>query len=177
MKDTEDYIKNLIFLKPKQAELMFDVGQTILGIPKKERGKEFILEMDRYLSGMPKFFHRDLKMLFFLVGSRISSLIWVHRFSKFQKLSSDKQEQLLEKWSKSRISLIRTAYMTLKAICGWSFYSQEEKFKQEVPDYPGRTIGREKDTPTLLFGKENWQEIPDKYDKYLQSITKEGGAN
>ena len=65
--------------------------------------------------------------------------------------------------------------MTLKAICGWSYYSIEENFKKEIPDFPGKTIGREKETPTLLHGKENWKPVPDKYEMFIEQKNKTGG--
>ena len=66
---------------------------------------------------------------------------------------------------------MRTGYNTLKSISGWSFYSLEKKIIQEIPSYPGRTIGREQETPTLLEGKEPWKTTPEKiYKEFIVSL-------
>ena len=153
---------NLSFLSKKNAKTILNVGEVILGIPKDDLGDDFILEVDQYLSGLPKFFFRDIKILLFLFNSRITSIMMMRKFKKFISFKYQEKEKFLEKWAKSRVFLLRMGYLTLKSVCGWGFYCNESKVKREIPDYPGRTINREQETPTLLFGKEAWEVIPEK---------------
>ncbi|MFW9928389.1 MAG: hypothetical protein ACFFD1_03275 [Candidatus Thorarchaeota archaeon] len=162
--------KKLSFLSKKEAISLIHIAEIILGIPKDKLGEKFIEEADHYLSGMPKFFSRDLHLLFFLFNSRIFALIQVRRFKKFTAMNPDLKLKFAEKWAFSRIPLMRTGFNTLKSISGWAFYSLEEKIHDQIPDYPGKTLGREKDTPTLLFNKENWQSEPELMKwKYIKS--------
>lgn len=165
---------NLSFLSNKNAITILHVGEVVLGIPKEELGNDFILEVDNYLTGLPKFFFRDLKILFFLFNSRLMSIIMMRKLKKFTKMKKADKERFLEKWAFSRLSLIRMGYLTLKSISGWGFYCQEDKVKRHIPDFPGRTLNREQKTPTLLFGKEPWNPTPEKLNtKYIVSYERE----
>ncbi|MHA1989380.1 MAG: hypothetical protein ACW981_01790 [Candidatus Hodarchaeales archaeon] len=162
---------NLSILSKKSSKTILHVGEVVLGIPKEELGQDFILEIDHYLSGLPKFFFRDIKILFFLFNSRLMSVVMMRKLKKFTNMKRADKEKFLDKWANSRLSVIRMGFLSLKSMCGWAFYSQEDKVKTQIPDYPGRTLNREHETPTLLFGKEPWDSSPEKLnEKYIVSF-------
>jgi hypothetical protein len=147
---------SLSFLSKKEAEVLVTVSEIILGVPKDSLGEDFILEADRYLSGMPGFLAKDLHLLFFIFNMRLTGLLLVLRFKKFSKMNYKMKEKYFRKWIHHWIPLLRTGAIGLKSLAGWAYYSQEKNLLIEVPDFPGRTIGKEQKTPTLLFGKQPW---------------------
>lgn len=138
-------------------DLVYAISETILGIPKNELGEEFLQEFDRFIGTLEGYLIKNIKILLFTLNCRFSATIFVLRFKKFTDLPIEKREQYLAKWSLSRIALLRTAYVTLKALSGWSFYALEKSWPEF--NYPGHTIGREHETPTLLYGKQPWVDL------------------
>lgn len=151
-----DYAE-LNFFKPKEIDLFYKIGETILGIPQSELNEVFLKEADRFINTLDTFLLDQLHVLFILVNSRFISLVTILRFKKFQNLSIEKRERFLQNWSKSKIPILRTGVVTLKALCGWSYYSLE-KCWEEI-EFKGPTIGKENITPTLLFGKTTWKDM------------------
>lgn len=149
--------KQLDFFKSKEIDLFYKIGETILGIPKSDLTDAFIKEADRFINTLDSFLFNELHKLLFLVNSRFISFLTIFRFKKFQDLSPEKRENFFLNWSNSKIPILRTGFTTLKAICGWSFYSLE-KCWDEI-GFLGPTIGKENVTPTLLFGKSTWEEM------------------
>ncbi len=145
---------SLEFLSPSRLETLEAVAEAILGVPRAELGDDFKFNVDEYIIGLPLHLQKDLKRLFFSLGSPFVSLFFVGRFSRFSRLSITQRRSYLKKWSLSRIPLLRTGYVALKSLCGWGYYSQESVHAEL--DYPGPTIGREDETPTLLYGKQKW---------------------
>ncbi len=145
-------LNSLEFLSHKRLVTLEAVAEAILGVPKSELGDEFKYNVDEYILGLPSHLKKDLSLLFFALSSPFVSLFFVGRFSSFSRLSVSRRRSYLKKWSVSRIPLLRTGYAALKSLCGWGYYSQESVHAEL--DYPGPTIGREDETPTLLYGKE-----------------------
>ena len=146
---------SLKFLSPRRLETLEAVAEAILGVPRPELGDDFKFNVDEYVVWLPSHLQKDLKLLFSVLGSPLISLFFVGRLSRFSKLSVTRRRSYLKKWSLSRIPLLRTGYMALKSLCGWGYYSQESVHAEL--DYPGPTIGREDETPTLMYGKEKWR--------------------
>ncbi|MCG3219129.1 MAG: hypothetical protein KAR35_09000, partial [Candidatus Heimdallarchaeota archaeon] len=156
------------FLKKKEANVILDLGETILGVPKEELGKEFVIEADGFLDTIDDFQKKDFHILLWLVNSRIAALFFGKSLKRFAKMDDDAKEVFLKKWMLSRLPLLRIGYVAFRALCGWSYYSLEKSWPEM--DYPGETIGREHETPTLLFGKKPWQ--PPKDWKHWKVIPK-----
>lgn len=151
-----DIIPDLKFLKKKESDLLVSLGHMMLGMDEEELGSEYIREADAFITNLDDFLQADIRQLFTLFNSRVLSLILIRRITKFVDMDLEIQKKYFSKWVKSRIPLFRTAASTLRALCGWSYYSLEKSW-DEI-NYPGRTIDREDITPTLLFGKEKWYE-------------------
>lgn len=137
-----------LFLKPKEVEVFYCLGETILGVPRDELGDEFINEADAFIDNLDEFLQKDIRILLILFNSRITSLIFIGKLKKFTSLSQNDREKFYKKWLLSKIPLLRTGGGALKAICGWSYYSNEKSWKEI--NYPGKTLGREHETPTLI---------------------------
>lgn len=150
-------VSKLIFLKEKHIDLIKKVGETLLGVPYDELSEEYILGFDSYVNGLEDFLQKDVKTLFWMTNSRFLSIFLVFRIKKFNSLNLKKRTKFLRKMSLSHIPLLRTSYVTWRALVSWAFYTTTDLTKEM--DYPGTTIGREDETPTLLFGKHKWQEI------------------
>lgn len=149
---------SLTFLKSKNFPLVLKIGEAILGIPEDELGDEFVREVDRIILTFEDFLQFEVKKLLFLFNSTLTSFFIFFSFKKYTKMTIENRERYVKKWMNSRIGLLRTGYVTLKAICAWAYYSSTKSWDEM--NFPGETIGREHLTPTLLFGKEpyNWED-------------------
>lgn len=143
------------FIRAKDTELLYSLGQMILGYTKEELGNEFLEEADKFICNLDDFLIGDLRLLLNLFNSRLVSFLLTGSFKKFEDKDIHAQEQYYRKWSQSKLGLLRTGASTLRALCGWSFYSLEKSWNEL--DIPGKTIGREDITPTLLEGKMTWE--------------------
>ena len=146
----------LDIMTKKEAEIVLSLGEVLLGYEQDELGSEFIAEADAFLGGLEPFLQSDLKLLLRIINMRSINFLFTGKFKKFTSQSSKSRKKLFEKFVYSRISLLRTGGSALRALCGWSLYSIEKTWAEL--DYPGITIGREDETPTLLYGKEKWTE-------------------
>lgn len=153
-----DYTK-LTFLKIKEVNKVLAIGETLLGVPPKELGEDYIYELDRIIFTLEDYIQKDIHTLIWLFNSRLAAIVFGYSFQPFIKMSSEKREKYMVKWMKSRIPLLRTMYVTLRALVSWAYYTSEQA-ETEV-DFPGSTIGREHELPTLLFGKEPYD--PNEY--------------
>ncbi len=158
MKFEIDYNK-LNFLKKKEIPKVLVIGETLLGVPIVELGEDYVYELDRIVTTLDDFLHRDIHTLIWLFSSRLAALLVGKSFKPFKNMNPTKRENYMKKWIKSRIPIFRTAYVTLRALTSWSYYTSE-KGEAEV-DFLGSTIGREHELPTLLYGKEPIQ--PESY--------------
>jgi len=147
---------DLDFLERADIEVVLHLGQMILGIDTEELGPEFIVEADAFIANLEEFLQDDLKQLLGLFNSRLIAFLLMGTFKHFVDMTPEQQATFYNKWVYSRLGLFRTGASTLKALCGWSYYSLEKSW--EAINYPGKTIGREDKTPTLLQGKQPWQE-------------------
>ncbi len=145
---------DLNFLSDKNAELITLIGETILGVPRSELEPEFVNALDSVVWGLDDYLQKDVKTLFWLFNSRVTSIFIGRSFRKFSSMQLEDREKYILKWMKSRIPILRTAYTSLRSLCGWSYYSLQKSHTEM--NYPGHTIGREHQTPTLLYGKEPW---------------------
>ncbi|MHA2090221.1 MAG: hypothetical protein ACW98K_05125 [Candidatus Kariarchaeaceae archaeon] len=145
---------DLNFLSDKNAELITLIGETILGVPRSELGSEYVNSVDSTVWALDDYLRKDIKTLLWLFNSRVTSIIIGRSFRKFSSMQMEDREKYILKWMKSRIPILRTAYTTLRSLCGWSYYSLQKSHPEM--NYPGHTIGREHQTPTLLYGKEPW---------------------
>lgn len=142
-------------LQKSDFELLWSLGELILGIDKDELGEEFIHEADAFISNLDDFLIDDLKRLLKLFNSRFISFLRILKFTRFVDMTKALQEKYYQSWTGSRIPLLRTGSSTLRALCGWSYYSLEKSW--DDLEIPGKTIGREDKTPTLLEGKQPWE--------------------
>ncbi len=134
---------------PKSFDrILLAVGETILGIPQQELGQDFVDEINRYVGSLEPYLRKDIKTLVTLFNSRISVFMKILTFKPFHTLPLDEREQYLDTWKTSTIPLFRTGYVALRSLAGWAYYSSE-KGAEEMGSY-GKTIGKEKETPTLL---------------------------
>ena len=67
---------SFLFLKKKEAKVILDLGETILGVPKEELGNEFVSEADSFLETIDDFQKKDFHILLWLVNSRLTSLLY-----------------------------------------------------------------------------------------------------
>ncbi len=148
-------MNSLKFLKPKNIPLLLSIGEIILGIPEDELGEDYIREADRIILTFEDFLQFEVKKLLYLFNSSLTSLFISFSFKKYTKMSKENRAKYCEKWMYSKIGLLRTGFVTIKAISAWAYYSSTKSW--EEMDYPGETIGREHLTPTLLFGKEPYK--------------------
>ncbi len=145
------------FLKQKEIPIIYASGETILGVPRAELGTEFVNEFEHVINSFESYLQKDVHTLFILLNSRILALFFVGTLTPFSRMPQYKRDKYLKKMMLSKIPLFRTAYSTIKALCGWSYYSLKKTW--EELDFPGETIGREHLTPTLLKGKKPWEEM------------------
>ncbi len=152
------HIDSLMFLKSKNFSLILKIGETILGIPEDELGEEFLREVDRIVLTFEDFLQFEIKKLLYLFNSSLTSLFISLSFKKYTGMNKENRAKYCEKWMNSKIGLLRTGFVTLKAVTAWAYYSSTRSW--EEMDFPGETIGREHLTPTLLYGKEpyNWED-------------------
>ncbi|MFV2014252.1 MAG: hypothetical protein ACC656_02400 [Candidatus Heimdallarchaeota archaeon] len=153
-----DYSK-LTFLKKREVNKVLTIGETLLGVPKEELGEDFVYELDRIITLLEDFLHKDIHTLIWLINSRFAALIVGKSFKPLKNMNPTKREKYMEKWMKSRIPIFRTSYVTLRAFASWAYYTSE-RGESEI-NFPGLTIGREHELPTLLYGKEPLQ--PESY--------------
>lgn len=139
----------MMWLSSKHRKVLLSLGETILGVPAVELGDSFVSEVESFVENLDEFLRKDIKILISLINSRFSVLTTIWRFSPFTSLGLEMRQSYLLRWATSRIPQKRTAYTALKAICGWGYYSDERSWFEL--NYPGKTIGREEITPTLLF--------------------------
>ncbi len=132
----------------KQNELLLCIGETILGIPAENLGDDFIQEINRYVGLLDDYLIKDLKNLVTMFGSRAMVFMRLFKFKKFVGLSPTDRLRYVKSWGTSRIPLLRTGYTALRSLCGWAYYSNDDH--GEELGHLGKTIGREKETPTLL---------------------------
>ena len=144
------------FLKHKEKDFLLSLGEALLGYTKEELGDEFLMEADGFIDNLDDYLQKDLRLLIAVFNARLTSFIFTGSFSKFTSKSLEKREKYYLKWAESRIPLLRVGGTAFKAVCGWSRYGTEESW--EEMNYPGKTIGREHLTPTLLEGKSAWEE-------------------
>lgn len=146
-----DY-SQLTFLKKKEIPKVLVIGETLLGVPEEELGEDYVYEFDRIVSTLDDYLHKDIHTLIWLFNSRFAALFVGLSFKPFKTMKPAKREKYMIKWMKSRIPVFRTIYVTLRALTSWSYYTSEQG-ETEV-NFPGPTIGREHELPTLQFGKE-----------------------
>lgn len=146
----------LKFLSKKQAELIKHVGSTIIGTPIDALGDDYIKEIDSFLDYLPPWVQKDFKLLFFSFNFIFVRFFFTFRFTSFTKMNKQQKINYIKKWQHSKIPLMRSGATGLKGVVGWGYYSQNKDFLESI-QYPGKTIGREDKTPTLLFGKEPWK--------------------
>ena len=146
----------LKFLSKKQAQLIEHIGSTIIGVPIDKLGENYLKEIDEFLFTLPKWVQKDFKLLFWSFNSPFLRFYFMFSFRSFTKMNNKQKLKYIKKWGNSRIPLMRSGAMGLKGVVSWGFYSQNEAFLEEIK-YPGSTIGRENETPTLLYGKEPWK--------------------
>ncbi len=146
-----------IFLKENERFFLLHLGEALLGISQDELGSEFTLEADQFIANLEDYLRKDIRLLMMVFNSRITSFLLSGSLSKFTSKSIENKQKYYRKWLYSRIPLLRTGGSAFKAICGWSHYGTEASWKEL--NYPGKTIGREDITPTLLEGKSPWKEV------------------
>jgi hypothetical protein len=149
----------LSFLKKNEVKKVLVMGETMLGVPEVELGEDYVYELDRTISDLDDFLHKDLHTLIWLFNSRLAALMVGRSLKPFINMNPTKREEYMKKYMKSRIPLLRTIFVTIKALTSWPYYTSE-KAEAEI-DFLGPTIGREHKLPTLLYGKEPIQ--PDSY--------------
>ncbi|RMG37814.1 MAG: hypothetical protein D6732_06155 [Methanobacteriota archaeon] len=132
----------------KHRRRLIAIGEAFLGIPPEDLGEDFVQEMDRYVGLLDDFLIKDIKTLISLFGSPIMVFLRTGRFKSFENLSLDQRVRYAKGWGTSKIPLLRTGFTALRSLCGWTYYSNEEH-GAEV-GHLGKTLGREKETPTLL---------------------------
>lgn len=145
---------NYKFFKKNEVDTALHAGKIILGIPADELGDEYLEEMDRLLSTFEPFLQKDVHTLLKLLNLRFLNLLFNRTIQPFSRSNDIVQRIYIRKFMLSKISLLRTSFVTMKAVCGWSYYSLNKCWPEM--EFPGETIGREHLTPTLLFGKEPW---------------------
>ncbi|MHA2502363.1 MAG: hypothetical protein ACXAE3_05825 [Candidatus Kariarchaeaceae archaeon] len=143
-------------LSDKDTGIILALGEMILGYTPEELGDEFVKESDQFLGGLDEFLQSDLKRLLKIINSPVTNFLFTGSFRSFVKQPVESRRKLYNKFVYSKISLLRTGSAALRALCGWSLYSLDMSWKEL--NHPGITIGREDETPTLLFGKEKWRE-------------------
>ena len=149
----------LTFLKQKEISKVLVMGETMLGVPQDELGEDYIFELDRTISNLDDFLHKDLHTLIWIFNSRFAALLVGKSLKPFKNMNPIKREEYMKKYMKSRIPLFRTIYVTIKALASWAYYTSE-RGEAEIGFF-GPTIGRENELPTLLYGKEPLQ--PESY--------------
>ena len=140
------------FLKKKEVTKFLLIGDTLLGVPEEELGEDYVYELDTIITSLYDFLYKDIHTLIWLVNSRLAGLMIGRSFKPFKKMSSAKRESYMEKYMKSRIPIFRTMYSTLRALTSWAYYTSVQG--EEDVNFPGPTIGREHELPTLVYGKE-----------------------
>lgn len=146
-----DYSK-LNFMKRKEIPKVLVIGETLLGVSKEELGEDYIYELDRIVTTLDDFLHKDIHTLIWLFNSRFAALFVGRSLKPFRSMNPTKRVKYMKKWMMSRIPIFRTIYVTLRALTSWAYYTSE-RGETEI-GFPGSTIGREHELPTLLFGKE-----------------------
>lgn len=134
-------------LKQSEVETLFAIGEVIIGASREELGDDFISEIDGFVGNLDDYLIADIHKLLFLFNSRLLSLITFSGMTKFTKKSLEAKEKYYQKFVSSKIPLFRTLATTVRAICGWSYYSNENVWDELK--IPGKTLGREEETPTL----------------------------
>jgi len=145
----------LNILQETDYPLLWSLGELILGIDQEELGEEFIFEADAFISNLDDFLIDDLTRLLKLFNSRFVAMLRVMKFTKFVDMDRELKKEYYQSWTNSKIGLLRTGSSTLRALCGWSYYSLEKSW--DDLEIPGKTLGREDKTPTLLEGREPWE--------------------
>ncbi len=153
----------LSFLSTREVKVVMCAGEALLGVPRKELGGDFVAAFDRVAADLEDFLRSDLHKLLLLLN--------VVTLGRFTRMEASRRERLLAGWGHSRIPLLRTSFVTLRALCGWSWYSLRKSWPEL--EFPGETIGRENELPTLLFGKSPWTPPPSKPDAMLPLCTPE----
>ncbi|MCY3412440.1 MAG: hypothetical protein INQ03_12455 [Candidatus Heimdallarchaeota archaeon] len=146
---------DFLILSPKEREFLLALGEAILGVPKDELGDQFLHEADAFIHNLEGFLINDIQLLIKIYNARLTSFFLTCSFTPFMKKSLESRQKYCSKWIYSKIPLLRTGGTAFKAVCGWSYYGSEQSWKEL--NYPGKTLGREHETPTLLFGKEPWK--------------------
>lgn len=149
---------SLLFLKTKDIETLLYVGEVILDIPKQKLGLSFVTKIDTFLHSLTRdtpHLTKDLRLQFNSINSRLIAFLLVRRFSKFTNMKSSMRERYLQAWMKSRIPLLRKGFVAFRGLCGWGYYGESDV--QKEVGFLGLPLGREHETPTLLYGKKAWE--------------------
>ncbi|MFW9779319.1 MAG: hypothetical protein ACFFE8_10745 [Candidatus Heimdallarchaeota archaeon] len=141
------------YLSDHEGIILEQAAETILGVPIDQLGSEFLPEIDDYLYNSPEWLRNEYKLIFRIFNMKIMGLVFIGRLKNFTNMEIDQKTKYVINFACSRLPMIRSAFTGLKSICAWGYYSHESAFA----DFPGKTIGREHETPTLLYGKEAWK--------------------
>jgi choline dehydrogenase-like flavoprotein len=89
---------------------------------------DLISRIDAHLAAAPPERVRDLELALTMLGSRAAALLVSGMTAPFPRLSADRQDAMLARWSTSRVALARTVYQGVRRLVLAVYYSQPESF-------------------------------------------------
>jgi hypothetical protein len=108
------------------------------GFPAAEE-LETAVAVDRVMSMQDDSTRKELKLLLMLFENALPTFLFSGRTRAFTALSTDEQDQVLEEWMTSKLTLRRTGYLALRTLINASYYGNPAVWP--AAHYPGPPPG------------------------------------
>jgi hypothetical protein len=134
--------EGLKVLSPQEFAVLWTVAERLIpphaGFP-PVRDLKVALNCDRVLAQVDDTAQKDMKRLLLLLENGLTNAILGRRFDAFTRLSTDAQEQVLDEWMNSRITLRRSGYWALRGLVLAAYYGNPAVWT--VAGYAGPPAG------------------------------------
>jgi hypothetical protein len=108
------------------------------GFPPAEE-LETAVAVDRILSQEDESARREVRQLLLLFENALPTLLFGGRTQPFTALATDEQDQVLEEWQTSRLTLRRSGYLALRTLVNAAYYGHPAVWP--AVGYPGPPPG------------------------------------
>src|SRR5437868_6282109 len=89
---------------------------------------DLVARIEAHLAYAPAERVRDLELALTVLGSRAAALLLSGMVAPFPRLSADRQDQMLARWSTSRVGVARSVYQGVRRLVLAVYYSQPESY-------------------------------------------------
>lgn len=123
-------LRGLRHLSPTTSAILYAIIDTILP-PDADRKpatlRRHVVDIDRYITGIPGADRRQLILLLYLVEH--TTLPFGPHISRFSRLSHKARTRTLQHWQTSSIGLVRLGLQSLKTLVFLAYYRTPEAFR------------------------------------------------